>query len=172
MRPEARIFADRYRLESVTQADEYGEAWLGTDLALARQVTIKFAADADGLRVKAHMTGSITHAGIVRVYDFDLGPPPFLVTEFVDGSRLARVLADGPMTATWVADFVTQSARALSAAHAAGITHGGLDAWDVLVDRAGTRRSARARAAGPSVPGTRRPDPRRRVRPGRLAHRH
>jgi len=137
MQPAARVFDDRYRLESVTQADEHGEAWLGTDLVLARQVTIRIATDAVGLQVKAHMTGSITHGGIVRVYDFNIGPPAFLVGEFVDGSPLAHVLDSGPMTAIRVADFVTQSARALCAAHAAGITHGGLDAWNVLIDRAG-----------------------------------
>jgi hypothetical protein len=138
MPPSRHMLAGRYRLDALIEAaDEYGEAWLGTDVILARPVTVRIVTDEAAFRVKAHLTGAVTHAGIVRIYDFDAGPPPFLVTEFVDGTPLAQVLRNEPMAAARVLDIVAQLASALASAHSAGVTHGALDAWKVLIGRTG-----------------------------------
>src|SRR5579875_1632197 len=113
MPPSRHMLAGRYRLDTLIEAaDEYGEAWLGTDVILARPVTVRIVTDEAAFRVKAHLTGAVTHAGIVRIYDFDAGPPPFLVTEFVDGAPLAQVLLNEPMAAARVLDIVAQLASA------------------------------------------------------------
>jgi hypothetical protein len=84
-------------------------------------------------RAEARHAGSLSHPGIVRVYDFgEAGPghSPYLVMELVLGRSLARVLAFGPMEPARAMDVVAQTAAGLHAAHAAGLVH---LAWECLV---------------------------------------
>jgi serine/threonine-protein kinase len=62
----------------------------------------------------------------------------FLATRLVEGEDLASLLArSGPLDPARAVDLVGQVARALDAAHAAGLVHGALSTADVLLARRG-----------------------------------
>jgi eukaryotic-like serine/threonine-protein kinase len=128
------LLAGRYRLTQRITAASGGEVWRGTDVALRRPVAVELlrAGSADGrdlltrFRDKARYAGSVTHAGIVRIYDYDeacFPHPPFLVMELPDGPSLAEVIASSPLEPSRVLDIVAQVAAALHAIHRAGLVH-------------------------------------------------
>jgi serine/threonine-protein kinase len=90
------------------------------------------------LRAAARHAASLSHPGIIRVYDYcETGSPspPYLVMELVDGPSLAALLARGPLEPARAMDLVAQAARALQATHAAGLVHGDLTPASLLVSR-------------------------------------
>jgi serine/threonine-protein kinase len=136
----------RYRLDDRVGAGGTGEVWRATDLALNRRVAVKllrpgYAGHGKSLarlRATARHAASVSHPGIIRVYDYcETGSqsPPYLVMELVDGPSLAALLARGPLEPVRAMDLVAQAARALQATHAAGLVHGDLTPASLLVSR-------------------------------------
>jgi serine/threonine-protein kinase len=128
------VVAGRYRLDGRIAAGAMGEVWRGVDTMLGRPVAVKLLRAEHArhgeilsrFRAEARHAGSLSHPGIVRVYDSgEEGPghPPYLVMELVPGRSLARVLAFGPMEPARAMDVIAQTAAALHAAHAAGLVH-------------------------------------------------
>ncbi|MBV9793963.1 MAG: protein kinase [Actinobacteria bacterium] len=139
---------DRYRLDERIAGGGMGQVWRAWDLVLQRPVAVKMldtssAADEVGLarfRAEARHAGSLSHPGIARVYDYHEAEPPvppYLVMELVDGPSLARMLDQGPMTPARTMDLIAQAARALQAAHAAGLIHRDIKPGNLLVSRDG-----------------------------------
>jgi eukaryotic-like serine/threonine-protein kinase len=89
------------------------------------------------LRPCTRHAGSLSHPGIARVYDYREADPPCLVMELVDGPSLARLLEDGPLDPARAMGLIGQAARALAAAHAAGLVHRGIKRGNVLVGPGG-----------------------------------
>ncbi len=86
---------------------------------------------ADQFRAEARAMASIDHPGVVVVYqcviDQTADPVAFLVTEFVEGESLARILARvGRLTLARTMSLVAQVAEALHAGHEKGFVHGAL----------------------------------------------
>ncbi|MFE7333013.1 serine/threonine-protein kinase [Streptomyces sp. NPDC057565] len=127
------MLADRYGLIEPLGSGGMGQVWRGWDSALGREVAVKLLAAAPGdagaaerFRHEAHAAARLTHANIAAVYDFGHAADgrPFLVIELVRGRSLADVLAaSGQLAWTQAADLGAQAARALTAAHAAGVVH-------------------------------------------------
>ena len=125
------LLEDRYRLGDHIATGGMGEVWRARDLVLGRPVAVKLLrpgyTDHEGLarfRAEARHAGSLSHPGIARVYDYseaDPPYPPYLVMELVDGPSLARLLEDGPVGPARTMSLIAQAARALAAAHAAGL---------------------------------------------------
>jgi serine/threonine protein kinase len=144
--PVAPVLADRYRLDHELCSSPAVQVWRGTDLLLGRTVTISVLKEATGngpgsLLAKARLTGTVSHPGIIRIYAFEdscPGFPPFLVSEYVDGTTLAHLMAGGQMPLVNVLDMVAQAAGALHAAHRAGLRHGAIKPPNILVNRDGT----------------------------------
>jgi eukaryotic-like serine/threonine-protein kinase len=142
----APLLANRYRLDHELYSDSTTQVWRGTDVLLDRAVMVRVLLDAGEdaparFRIKAQLTGAVSHRGITRVYDFEdsrPGHPAFLVTEYVEGASLAQVITSGPMRLTDALDIVTQAAAALFAVHRAGLRHGAVKPTNVLVNRDGT----------------------------------
>src|SRR5262249_12085446 len=63
---------------------------------------------------------------------------PYLALEYVDGGSLQKKLAGGPMPSGEAAALVETLARAMHAAHEAGVVHRDLKPANVLLTRAGT----------------------------------
>ena len=128
-----------------------GDVWLADDEVLHRHVAVKFLRDEfaddehfrERLRREARSAGSISHTGVVPVYDYgeiarDNAPfLAFIVMEYVDGPSLAAELLHGPMTSDRALLVIEQTAAALQAAHDAGVIHRDIKPGNILVTPAG-----------------------------------
>jgi eukaryotic-like serine/threonine-protein kinase len=125
------ILDQRYRLDRCLAVGGMGEVWRGKDLALARPIAVKMlrercARDPEAparFLAEARSAAKLCHPGIARVFDFNDAGRPFIVMELVDGPSLAVALAGGRIPLWRALDIVAQVARALEAAHSAGVIH-------------------------------------------------
>ena len=125
--PGAKL-ANRYRLDNVVTETGGATRWKATDETLARPVAVwtfaeGFPRTSEVVRA-ARATSRIPDARVTQVFDADdTGPVPYVVEEWVIGSSLAELLAQGPMAPERAAGLVAEAAEAIAAAHAGGLTH-------------------------------------------------
>ena len=147
--PAETVLAGRYRLRRRLGAGGMSEVWLAYDRVLERQVAIKLltgtAPDTDRVAAEARAVARLTHPHIVTVFDYAeaAGPDgtvlPFVVMEYVPGRSLAARLDDGPLPWPYAVTVAADVARALAAAHAAGIVHRDVTAANVLLGESGVK---------------------------------
>src|SRR5689334_2050644 len=128
-------FGDRYRLDDRIAAGGMGEVWRATDTVLGRDVAVKtLHADRAGdpgfqgrFRHEARSMAALHHPGVADVYDFGEtadGTDAYIVMARIDGQPLTERIAErGRLTPAETMSVVAQAARALEAAHEAGIVH-------------------------------------------------
>jgi len=114
--------------------------------ALDRKVAVK-ALDAgsarseemaERFRREGRAYAQIHHAGIIAVHDFvEKDDALYLITEFVDGEDLARLLAGGPLPPDCVAAVGAVVADALECIHAHSLLHRDLKPGNVMISRQG-----------------------------------
>src|SRR6266851_5411853 len=130
-----------YRIVSKLGAGGMGEVWLAEDTRLDRKVALKllpaeFTQDAERLRrftQEAKAASALNHPNIISVYDIgECETGRFIVMEFVAGRTLRAVIAKDNSLETFFT-LGAQMARALSAAHAAGITHRDIKPDNIMV---------------------------------------
>jgi hypothetical protein len=146
------LLAGRYRLTDRIAAGGMGEVWRGQDELLNRTVAVKLlptgrAGDEAFLarfRAEARYAASLSHPGIARVYDYGESSEfggAYLVMELVDGEPLSAILARaGRLSPDATLDIVSQAARALDAAHQAGIVHRDIKPGNLIVAAGGTTK--------------------------------
>jgi eukaryotic-like serine/threonine-protein kinase len=146
------LLAGRYRLTDRIAAGGMGEVWRGQDELLNRAVAVKLlptgrAGDESFLarfRAEARYAASLSHPGIARVYDYGESSEfggAYLIMELVNGEPLSAILARaGRLSADATLDIVSQAARALEAAHEAGIVHRDIKPGNLLVATGGTTK--------------------------------
>ena len=146
------LLAGRYRLTDRIAAGGMGEVWRGQDDLLNRAVAIKLlptgrAGDEAFLarfRAEARYAASLSHPGIARVYDYGESSEfggAYLVMELVNGDPLSAILARaGRLSPDATLDIISQAARALDAAHQAGIVHRDIKPGNLLVAAGGTTK--------------------------------
>ena len=146
------LLAGRYRLTDRIAAGGMGEVWRGEDSLLNRAVAVKLlptgrAGDEAFLarfRAEARYAASLSHPGIARVYDYGESAEfggAYLIMELVNGEPLSAILARaGRLSPDATLDIVSQSARALDAAHQAGIVHRDIKPGNLLVAAGGTTK--------------------------------
>ncbi len=90
---------------------------------------------------EARLAASLHSAHVVRV--FDVGrhrrAGPYMVMEYLEGSDLASVMAQGRIEVATAVDYVLQACDALAEAHAQGIVHRDLKPENLFLARHGTR---------------------------------
>jgi serine/threonine protein kinase len=145
------LLAGRYRLTDRIAAGGMGEVWRGEDVLLNRAVAVKLlptgrAGDESFLarfRAEARYAASLSHPGIARVYDYGESAEfggAYLILELVNGEPLSAILARaGRLSPDPTLDIIGQAARALDAAHQAGIVHRDIKPGNLLV-AAGTTK--------------------------------
>jgi eukaryotic-like serine/threonine-protein kinase len=118
-----------------------GVVYLARQTALDRLVALKMLrhgpaseAETQRFRTEAQALARLGHPNIVRVYDvgtFD--GRPFFSLEYVEGGSLDRRLGGNPRPVREAAETVEVLARAMHAAHQAGVIHRDLKPANVLV---------------------------------------
>jgi len=137
----------RYRVTKTLGAGAMGEVYEATDDVLGREVAIKTLRSANGVtarfiddrfRNEARAIAQFSHPGVVQVFDIDLSAePPYLVMEKVSGPSLAQRIEKGALPPAEIAPLGIQIARALAAAHAAGVVHRDVKPSNILGAGAG-----------------------------------
>ncbi|WP_322758954.1 serine/threonine-protein kinase [Frankia sp. Cr2] len=135
-------------LDSRLAAGGMGTVYLGRDTA-GRQVAVKLirpdlAADHDFRERFRHEVAAARRVSpfcTASVLDADPDAyPPYLVTEYIEGRRLDRVvMEDGPLPASTLAGTAIGVATALTAIHRAGIVHRDLKPANVIMSLSGPR---------------------------------
>lgn len=143
----------RYRVTGTLGAGAMGEVYAAIDEVLGREVAVKtlrahrseLAARMldERFRLEARAIAALHHPGVVQVFDIDLSAdPPYLVMERVAGPSLRERLAAGALGLDELRAMGIQVARALAAAHAAGILHRDVKPANLLAAGAGTWKLA------------------------------
>jgi len=90
-------------------------------------------------RGEAEAVARLKHPNVVQIYDIgEAGGLPYFSLEFVEGGSLDRKLAGTPLPPNEAAALVETLARAMAAAHAAGLVHRDLKPANVLLTADGT----------------------------------
>ena len=145
------LLAGRYRLTDRIAAGGMGEVWRGEDQLLNRAVAVKLlptgrAGDESFLarfRAEARYAASLSHPGIARVYDYGESSEfggAYLIMELVRGEPLSAILARAGLFPDATLDIVSQAARALDAAHQAGIVHRDIKPGNLLIAAGGATK--------------------------------
>ena len=120
-----------YRLDAPLGTGGMGVVFLGRDTRLCRPVAIKVLPSdrldercRRRLREEALLLSSVSHPNIASVFDFGShGEIDYLVMEYVPGVTLDVLLRQGPLECDEITRLGAQLARALAAAHVAGVVH-------------------------------------------------
>ena len=146
------LLGGRYSLTRRIAVGGMGEVWAATDTVLHRPVAVKILRDElvdsptflERFRAEARHTASLAHPGIASVFDYgeDIQSDrciAYLVMELVAGTPLSKVLADrGVLPVGTALSFLAQTARAVHAAHIAGVVHRDIKPGNLLVLDDGT----------------------------------
>jgi hypothetical protein len=90
-------------------------------------------------RAEAEAVARLNHPNIVQIHDVgESGGLPYFSLEFVEGGSLDRKLAGTPLPSDEAAQLAERLARAMAAAHAAGLVHRDLKPANVLLGADGT----------------------------------
>ena len=139
--------AEKYRIDSVMRdGGGLGKVYRATHLLMDKPVTVKVLAPALAVdenivkrfSTEARTVSHIAHPNILNVTDFgsDKTSATYIVFEGVDGSTLRdAIIREGKMPFERAANIARQIAAALSAAHANGTLHRGLNSQNILLTR-------------------------------------
>jgi eukaryotic-like serine/threonine-protein kinase len=138
---------NRYQLVRRIAVGGMGEVWVASDDALGREVAVKvlrteYAGNEDfldRLRTEARNSAALSHPNIAQMYDYgEQERSGYLVMELVVGEPMADLLEREPVLPPLrLLPILSQTARALHAAHVAGVVHRDVKPGNILIDRAG-----------------------------------
>src|SRR6478735_938716 len=143
------VYADRYEIVREIARGGMANVYLAHDRKLDRAVALKV--------LPAELSRDAT---FVAVYDWGQEQETsFIVMEYVEGRTLRDVIAPGPMEPVAAAKIAADIAKALGAAHRAGVVHRDIKPGNVLIDTNGDVKVAdfgiaRANGAGDGLTRT------------------
>ncbi|HEY5924241.1 MAG TPA: serine/threonine-protein kinase, partial [Kofleriaceae bacterium] len=134
-----------YEIEAKIGEGAMGTVYRAVHPAIGRHVAIKVMTpklfdEPESVKrfvAEARAVAAIRHPGIVDVFGFGrlADNRTYLVMEWLDGSSLAAMLAQGKLGFSDACDMLRQIARALEAAHGKGIVHRDLKPENVFIHR-------------------------------------
>jgi CRP-like cAMP-binding protein len=147
-------FIAKYRITGIAGRGAMGVVYRGHDPFVDREVAIKVATGEGGGRStrslevakrmffnEARSAGVLDHPNILRVFDAgeDANGRPYMVMEFVEGSRTLRdhVTPGQLLPLPRVLEAMRQTADALACAHAHGVIHRDIKPANLLLTPAG-----------------------------------
>ncbi|QDW28363.1 protein kinase [Arthrobacter sp. KBS0702] len=144
MRPSSGItLGGRFQLTTRIAIGGMGEVWKAKDLILGRIVAIKvlkeeYTGDPGFLqrfRAEARHTALLNHVGIANVFDYgEEEGSAYLVMELVPGQPLSSIIEhEQVLSPDRTLSMISQTARALSVAHAQGLVHRDIKPGNLLI---------------------------------------
>jgi len=112
----------------------------GRIVALKRLLRGEFSSphDVARFRAEAEAASRLSHPHIVPMhYLGEHEGQPYFVMSYIEGTTLAKQLAEGPMSPGDAAKLLTQVCRAIDHAHRQGVVHRDLKPSNILIDRQG-----------------------------------
>ncbi|MFD0783545.1 serine/threonine-protein kinase, partial [Micromonospora azadirachtae] len=145
------LVGGRYRLVETIASGGMGDVWRAVDETLDRCVAVKMlhprlVADAgfsERFRREARAMAALRHPGVAQVYDYGEtsrpgAPIAYLVMECVQGQPLSERIAEaGRLSVAEAMSVAAQTARALQAAHDAGVVHRDVKPGNLMIERDG-----------------------------------
>jgi serine/threonine-protein kinase len=144
----AAILQKRYELLERIGSGGMAQVWRAHDNRLRRDVAVKIVFDGeDASRARrivreAKAMAALAHPNILAVYDYgeDEEGRPFIVTEYIDGGDLHKVLAErGSLPPEEVREIMRGVLLGVEVAHRNGIVHGDIKPANVLMAPDGPR---------------------------------
>ena len=140
----ARIVAERFRLDQLVSQTVNGEVHQAFDLKTNSVVAVKLlksrfmAGDNFGVRLKREfeVLQAIDHPAVVKVIDCGEASDRelYLAMEFIKGATLENIVKrNGPIKPNKLALVISQLAGALDTAHAIGVVHRDVNPANILV---------------------------------------
>lgn len=123
-----------------------GVVYHATDSRLGRPVALKLLSNAGAnerqrsrFAREAPAASALNHPGIATIYEFDrVDGIDFIAMEYVEGRTLRSILHEGKTPLPQLLEYARQTARAVGAAHAAGVVHRDLKPANIMVKSDGT----------------------------------
>jgi serine/threonine protein kinase/WD40 repeat protein len=131
-----------YEILALIGVGGMGEVYLARDLRLDRHIALKllpaqfteFPAQVERFEREARAVSALNHPNIITIHEIGQDRDRhFIATEFVRGSTLREIIAEGKLKLRESLEIASQIANALAAAHAAGIVHRDIKPENVMV---------------------------------------
>jgi serine/threonine protein kinase len=131
-----------YRIDGVLGKGGMSVMYRATDIRLGRKVALKVIAEhltedpefRERFVDEARNTSAIDHANVVPLYDFgEVDGLLYIAMRLVDGSDMASLIKDGPLTPERALALLSQVAEALDNLHERGLVHLDVKPANVLV---------------------------------------
>lgn len=141
----------KYDLVSPLGQGGMGVVWRARQVDLGRDVAIKIMLSGEHaseemlerFRREARLAAKLQDPGIVHVFDYgNEGRLHYFVMELVEGQSLKELIAKGPLPVDRAVRIAADAAKALGAAHDAGVVHRDVKPGNLLIDTKGRVRVA------------------------------
>lgn len=139
-----RLVGGKYSLEREIGRGGMGSIWVALDTQLRRRVALKLmrpemtsASSRGRFEREAMAVARIQHQHVIQIYDYGIEEDaPYIVMELLEGEDLeARIARHPRLSMAAAATLVTQTGKALGAAHTAGIVHRDLKPANIFLAR-------------------------------------